>query len=94
VKILEAMAMGKAVVSTSAGIHGLDLRDGSDVVLAETGAEMAAAISRLLESGEERGRLERQARKTVEAIYGWDAIGKVQKRLYEELLDTRRLQDF
>ena len=77
--------MGKVVVSTSAGIHGLALRDCYDVVIAETGAEMAAAISRLLESEEERGQLERQARKTVEESFGWEAIGRTQKKLYEEL---------
>ena len=85
VKVLEAMAMGKVVVSTAAGIHGLALRDGDDVVLAESGEEMAAAISRLLESEDERTRLERRARKTVEESFGWEAIGRAQKKLYEEL---------
>jgi GT2 family glycosyltransferase/glycosyltransferase involved in cell wall biosynthesis len=86
VKILEAMAMGKAIVSTLAGIHGLDLRDGQDVVVAQTAEQMARAIIHLIASPAERGRLERQARKTVEATYGWNAIGRRQKQLYEDLL--------
>jgi glycosyltransferase involved in cell wall biosynthesis len=86
IKILEAMAMGKAVVSTEAGIHGLDLERGRDVVVAEAPEEMAGAIARLLESAEERGALERQARRTAEDRYGWDAIGAGQRRVYEGLI--------
>ena len=43
VKILEAMAMGKAVVSTPGGVNGLDLVDGRDVVGAGTGLGEAPA---------------------------------------------------
>jgi glycosyltransferase involved in cell wall biosynthesis len=85
VKILEAMAMGKAVVSTEAGIHGLSLVRDADVVVADAAAEMAAAITRLLEDREQRSAVEQHARATVERVYGWDAIGRVQKQLYERL---------
>jgi GT2 family glycosyltransferase/glycosyltransferase involved in cell wall biosynthesis len=85
IKILEAMAMGKAIVSTDAGIHGLDLARGSDVVVANAPAEMAQAIAHLLDSAEDRAALERHARRTAEERYGWDAIATAQKRLYERL---------
>ncbi len=88
VKILEAMAMGKAIVSTEAGIHGLDLERGSDVVVTDDPGEMARVIGRLLEHPEERAVLERQARATAERVWGWDAIAEVQKRLYRELSDA------
>jgi len=84
VKILEAMAMGKAIVSTDAGIHGLDVR--SDVAIANSAEEMASAITSLLDSPERRSVLEQQARLTVERLYGWDAIAAVQKKLYAALL--------
>jgi hypothetical protein len=48
IKVLEAMAMGKAVVSTPAGVNGLDLTPGEDFVLVRTAREMAAAIENLL----------------------------------------------
>ena len=48
IKVLEAMAMGKAMVSTAAGVNGLDLSAGEDFVLVKTAEEMAAAIERLL----------------------------------------------
>ena len=88
IKILEAMAMGKAIVSTEAGINGLDLARGSDVIVADTAEAMARAITQLLESSEDRKILERNARKTAEERYGWDAIAKEQERLYRELIGS------
>jgi glycosyltransferase involved in cell wall biosynthesis len=88
IKILEAMAMGKAIVSTEAGINGLDLDRKADVIMANTAGDMAAAIKRLLDSLEERRMLGRKARQTAEGRYGWDAIAMEQKRLYSRLLKT------
>ena len=86
VKILEAMAMGKAIVSSEAGIHGLELERGTDVVVTDSAEAMAAAITRLLENPAERAVIEAHARQTVERVYGWDAIAREQKKLYESLL--------
>ena len=90
VKILEAMAMGKAIVSTEAGIHGLELGRGTDVVVTDSAEAMAAAITRLLEIPEERAKIEAHARETAERVYGWDAIAREQKKLYESLLQLTR----
>jgi glycosyltransferase involved in cell wall biosynthesis len=90
VKILEAMAMGKAIVSTEAGIHGLDLERGSDVVVTDSAEAMAAAIERLLENSAARAGIELHARRTVERVFGWDAIAREQKKLYESLLQLPR----
>jgi GT2 family glycosyltransferase/glycosyltransferase involved in cell wall biosynthesis len=86
VKILEAMAMGKAIVSTEAGIHGLELERGADVVVTDSAEAMAAAITHLLEAPLERVAIEAHARQTAERVYGWDAIAREQKKLYESLL--------
>lgn len=85
IKILEAMAMGKAIVSTPAGINGLDLEDGRDVIVAETAGEFAAAIERLLVDPADRRGLEAQARRTAVARHGWDAIARAQAALYASL---------
>jgi len=90
VKILEAMAMGKAIVSTEAGIHGLELERGADVVVTDSAETMASAITRLLENPDERAAIEGHARQTVERVYGWDAIAREQKKLYESLLQLPR----
>ena len=88
IKIMEAMAMGKAIVSTPAGINGLDLNPGSDVIVTTSGAEMARAIVELFDNPAKRQAIERQARLTVERKFDWDVIAGEQKRLYEDLLGT------
>lgn len=85
VKIVEAMAMGKAIVSTDAGIHGLELVPGADVIVANSPRDFAAAITRVLDSPTERQALERQARKTAEQRYGWTAMAAEQRKLYNFL---------
>ncbi|HEY1336908.1 MAG TPA: glycosyltransferase [Bryobacteraceae bacterium] len=86
IKILEAMAMDKAVVSTPAGVNGLDLVAGEDFVLVKTAEEMAAGIERLLDDASERRRIESAARARVERDYGWDAIARRQARMYRGLM--------
>jgi GT2 family glycosyltransferase len=86
IKILEAMAMGKAIVSTEAGINGLVLERGVDLIVADTAEDFARAVTRLLDSPEERMELERHARAKAEDRYGWDAIAEEQRRLYLSLM--------
>ncbi|HEY7388058.1 MAG TPA: glycosyltransferase [Bryobacteraceae bacterium] len=85
IKILEAMAMGKAIVSTPAGVNGLDLVPGEDFVLAKTATEMADAITDLLDDESKRRRIETTARRRAENDYGWDQIARRQACLYREL---------
>jgi glycosyltransferase involved in cell wall biosynthesis len=86
IKILEAMAMGKAIVSTLAGVNGLDLVAGEDFVLAPGAAEMAQAIESLLSAPLARERLGAAARSRVELEFGWDDIARRQAELYRELM--------
>ena len=86
IKVLEAMAMGKAVVSTPEGVNGLDLTPGQDFILVHTAREMAAAIEHLLASPADRARIESAARARVERDYGWDTIARAQSALYRELM--------
>jgi GT2 family glycosyltransferase/glycosyltransferase involved in cell wall biosynthesis len=85
IKIMEAMAMRKAIVSTPAGVNGLDVAEGMEAIITRTGEEMAAAIRRLIENPDERRRLERAARRAAEERYGWDRIGRGQAELYRKL---------
>jgi GT2 family glycosyltransferase/glycosyltransferase involved in cell wall biosynthesis len=86
IKILEAMAMGKAVVSTPAGVNGLDLAADRDFVLVHTAEEMARAIEGLLADPAARTTIEYAARARVEREFGWDAIARRQAALYRELI--------
>lgn len=86
-KILDAWAMGKAVVSTSIGCEGLDARDGENILIRDTPKAFAEAITRVLNDDGLRNRLGRAARATAEATYSWPVIGKTLIDGYRHLLD-------
>jgi polysaccharide biosynthesis protein PslH len=88
-KILEAMAMGKAIVSTRIGAEGIGLVDGDSACLADTAEEFAGAINRLLNDPELRDRLGRRARHLAEQHYGWTVIGERLLATYQSLLQTQ-----
>jgi len=74
-KIYEAMATGKAVVSTTVGAEGLDVHHGRDIILADDPASFAQAVIMLLRDAELRRRYEKAAAGTA-ARYDWPAIGE------------------
>jgi glycosyltransferase involved in cell wall biosynthesis len=73
-KILEAAAMAKAVVSTTVGAEGLTLKDGEDIVIADEPRTMARAIAALLADRRRRLEIGRAARRHVAAEYGIPAL--------------------
>jgi glycosyltransferase involved in cell wall biosynthesis len=84
-KMLEAMAAGKAVVSTTIGAEGLALTPGRDVVVADRPQEFAAAVRALRADPARAARLGRAARALVEARYRWEACLAPLERLYASL---------
>jgi glycosyltransferase involved in cell wall biosynthesis len=74
-KIYEAMATAKAVVSTTVGAEGLDVGQGRDIMLADDSKSFAHAVIMLLRDRELRRRYERAAAETA-ARYDWPAIGE------------------
>lgn len=73
-KILEAFAMGKAVVSTSLGCEGIQCKDGENILIADGPESFAASVRRLLDDRLLNSSLGANARKLVEASYSWDTI--------------------
>ena len=73
-KLLEAFAAGKPVVSTSIGAEGLDVIHGEHLLVADTPDKFAAAVIQLIDNRELADRLTSAARARVERHYGWDAI--------------------
>jgi sugar transferase (PEP-CTERM/EpsH1 system associated) len=73
-KIFEAMAMGKAVVSTRVGAEGLPVVDERHLVLADDPREFASAVVRLLRDVNARHALESAARALVVEHYDWEGV--------------------
>jgi glycosyltransferase involved in cell wall biosynthesis len=76
VKILNAWAMGKAVVSTSVGCEGLEAVDGHNVLIRDDPRAFARAIQEVLGNPDLRGHLGRRGRATAERLYSWDVVGE------------------
>jgi glycosyltransferase involved in cell wall biosynthesis len=72
-KIFEAMATGKAVVSTSIGAEGLDVKHGRDLLIADTPATFATGILEIASNREIRRKYERAAA-ALAARYDWSEI--------------------
>lgn len=85
-KILEALAMGKAIVSTSVGAEGLDLKDGEEIFTADEPTVFAKAVTRLLKDPSLRRRIGENGRARVEQNYDWRSIGEKLHQLYTKIL--------
>jgi glycosyltransferase involved in cell wall biosynthesis len=85
-KVLEAMAMERAIVSTPSGCAGIGLEDGHSVRIASSPREFAVVINELVADHCLRRRLARNARLLAEQRFDWVEIGKKQATLWKELL--------
>lgn len=87
-KILDAWAMGKAVVSTSVGCSGLDAVDGQNILIRDHPADFASAVTAVLRNPELRLRLGEAGRRTVEQTYSWTVIGTGMRATLDGLHNT------
>ena len=81
-KILDFLAAGKAVVSTSIGAEGNRARSGQDLLIADTPDEFGAAIQRVVSDPLLREKLGASGRHLVESEYAWEKIGQAFMRVY------------
>ncbi|HWP35155.1 MAG TPA: glycosyltransferase [Thermodesulfobacteriota bacterium] len=88
-KVLEAMAMARPVVSTSLGCEGLALEAGRHYLRADTPEEFAAQIGRLLDDPGLARRLGEAGRVHVLACYAWPAIARRLLDVYAEAAGRR-----
>jgi glycosyltransferase involved in cell wall biosynthesis len=87
IKILDALALGMPIVSTSIGCEGIDVVDGRDVLFADTPDAFAAQIGRILTDDTLRRSLAQAARRLAEDVYSWDGIAD---RLSAQYVDLAR----
>ena len=82
-KVLEAMAMGKAIVSTALGCEGFELAPDQELSIADTPDEFASAVLTLLRDPDSRERMGRTAQSYASSRYDWGMIVPLLERVYE-----------
>ena len=85
IKVLEAMAMGKAIVSTAVGAEGIDAEPETEILLADSGHDFAQTICRLFKDRRLRKEIGRAARAKAVQKYDWQITGTGLARLLEQL---------
>jgi glycosyltransferase involved in cell wall biosynthesis len=89
IKILEAMATGTPVVSTTIGAEGLDYADGQNILIANTPSALSAAVVRLLRDPEECFRIGAAGRRLVERKYSWESAGDIMRTEIARVLEPK-----
>jgi glycosyltransferase involved in cell wall biosynthesis len=87
-KVLEALAMAKPIVSTSIGAEGIDAVHERHLLLADDPSEFADGVCRLLDAPDLALRLGREGRALVEARYSWGAAATQMEGFLEQVLTT------
>jgi len=85
IKIIEYLAMGKPVVTTSVGCEGLAVENGRNMLVADDPAEQARQIKQVLEDGRFATDLGREGRKLAEEKYDWRVYVPRLKSVYESI---------
>jgi glycosyltransferase involved in cell wall biosynthesis len=82
-KILEAWAMGKAIVSTTLGAEGLPVKHGENILLADQPNDFATAVSTILHDTATKLKLELSGRKLVENRFSWKSVADSMEQVYQ-----------
>lgn len=85
-KIFEAMAMGKAIVSTPIGAEGLPVTPGKNIIIADNPRNFARSVVGLLNDRDQRENLGYSARQHVEAEHSWSAVSDVFNAALERIV--------
>ena len=84
-KILESMALGRPVVSTTIGCEGLDVVDGEHLLVADDPENFADSALRLLTDEAQSQKMAHQARQLVVSRYDWNSIAEQLLQVYAEV---------
>lgn len=85
-RLLEAMAGGLPIITSSIAIEGIKVQPGRDLLIADQPADMAESVHTLLTSQADRERFARAARNQAEVWYDWESCLWPLNQLYQELL--------
>lgn len=92
-KVLDALAQGKAIVSTSVGCEGIGVTHGRDIYIEDDPVQFADRVTTLFADAEARRTLGTAAREIAVSSYGWTAIGTDLQRVYEDVVQKRNPRD-
>ncbi len=92
VKVMESMAYGVPVVTTSEGVEGIDCQNGRECWVSETDDELAGNICRLLENPVERRQMRDSARTLIEERYSPRPVVDKMVAVYEQLIGYSRVR--
>jgi glycosyltransferase involved in cell wall biosynthesis len=87
-KIVEAMAMGKAIVSTTLGAEGIEAVPGRDLLIEDEPAAFANAVNRLLSDPGLAARIGQSARQLAVDRYGWSGAARTLEGFYCRILEN------
>ena len=85
IKVLEAMAAGLPVVTTSIGIEGIKAKKGKEVIVADNPKNFAGETVKLLINRKRRQKLGLAGKALVKRLYNWTKITKKLEKAYQEL---------
>ena len=92
-KVLEALAMGIPVVSTSLGAEGIAVTPGQDIQIADDPAEFAAQVVALMNDEPLRKSMSQRGRALMESHYDWQVIAPILEQAYESLVPASPASD-
>ncbi len=88
-KVLDGLASGRPLVSTTMGAMGVDVADGEQVVLADGAEAFADATAAILQDPARAARIGAAGRQVAEQVYDWRAIGARLEQALRELVTSR-----
>jgi polysaccharide biosynthesis protein PslH len=89
-KVVEAMAMGKAMVSTTLGAEGIEAVPERDLLIENEPAAFAKAVSRLLADPDLAARIGQSARRLAVERYSWSGAARALEGFYRRILEAVR----
>jgi glycosyltransferase involved in cell wall biosynthesis len=92
-KILDALAMGKAIVATTMALEGIDVEPEKEVLVADTPDQFVGQVGRLVRNADLCRRLSVAGRSFVERHFAWPVIGDQMEQAFRAIVSARQMHD-
>lgn len=86
-RILETMAMGKPIITSSEGIHGINVTPEENIIIADEAKEFAKRVVELLKDEVLRNRIGANARKLMEDEYSWEKMTDMLNEVFHKVVN-------